>query len=320
MDGSYFYTPGETDIPINKGLVSIRSLTKRDIESLITKSDAMLSKCQSRSGLDSLNNRIMATLFYEPSTRTRLSFESAMQRLGGGVIGFSDPKSSSVMKGESLADTIRIVSSYSDVIVLRHPEHGAALEALRNSNVPVINAGDGVGQHPTQAILDLFTIKKEKGRVQGLDIALVGDLKNGRTTHSLSYALSLFGNSLTFISPEDLSMPDEIVDGIRSEFGTDIRMGRSLEDAKNADVVYMTRMQTERFNDNVRTQAAMYYSIDAKFVSEAKDGMIIMHPLPRMGELGPEMDALPNSVYFKQAAYGVPVRMAILDSVLSGRI
>ncbi len=318
MNGSYSYTPGETDVPISKGLVSIRNLSKKQIESLLDESDRMLSFCRRKDKLDNLGNKIMATLFYEPSTRTRLSFESAMQRLGGGVIGFSDPRSSSVMKGESLADTIRIVSSYSDVIVIRHPEHGAAVEALRNSTVPVINAGDGIGEHPTQTILDLFTIGKEKKKVSGLNIAIIGDLKNGRTTHSLSYALSLFGNSLTFISPKELAMPDDIVAGLKSEFGTDMQISDSINDAKDADVIYMTRMQKERFTGKEDAEAGMpYYNINAKFVSESRNNVIIMHPLPRLAELSPEIDSLPNSVYFKQASYGVPVRMAILDAVLN---
>ncbi len=300
-----------------RDLLSINELTKGQIGAVLSRANDMLDSLRSHSGLDSLQNMIMATLFYEPSTRTRLSFESAMQRLGGGVIGFSDPATSSTMKGEDLPDTIKVVSSYSDIIVLRHPEEGAAAIAAEYSDVPVINAGDGVGQHPTQALLDLFTISKEKGKISGLDVAMVGDLKNGRTVHSLAYALSMFGNHITFISPKQLAAPDKILSDLNRE-GAGIRSSESLDDAANADVIYMTRIQKERFNDvDEYRRFSNYYTIDEKFLNRAKEDVIVMHPLPRLTEISKKIDGTRNSAYFRQAAYGVPVRMAILDMIMN---
>ncbi len=304
-------------LSFRKGLLSIKDLTTKEITSVLSESERMLEICRSGKKADYLSNKIMATLFFEPSTRTRLSFESAMQRLGGGIIGFADPSSSSTMKGESLADTVKIVSSYSDVIVLRHPREGAANEAARYATVPIINAGDGAGEHPTQALLDLFTIKKEKGRLQGLKIAVVGDLKNGRTVHSLAYALARFENDVTFIAPKQLQVPGNIVSSLNREHGSRVETSESLDAAKDADVIYMTRVQEERFKSRAEyAQFANYYNINKGFLSRANDDVIIMHPLPRVKEISPEVDSMKNSVYFKQASYGVPVRMAILKMML----
>jgi aspartate carbamoyltransferase catalytic subunit len=304
-------------LPLRRGLISIKDLTKEQIEAVLSESAKMLNACQCGADVNYLDNKIMATLFFEPSTRTRLSFESAMQRLGGGVIGFADPSSSSSMKGESLADTVRIVSSYSDIIVLRHPMEGAASEASASSLVPVINAGDGTGEHPTQALLDLFTIKMEKGRLGKLKVAVVGDLKNGRTVHSLAYALALFGNQILFIAPKKLQVPDEVLSGLSRRYSGMVEKSESLESALDADVIYMTRMQKERFaSPDEYGLFANYYSINRKFLSRANDEVILMHPLPRVGEISPEVDGMKNSVYFKQAAYGVPVRMAILNMII----
>jgi aspartate carbamoyltransferase catalytic subunit len=302
----------------DRDLISIKGLTKTEIESVMEESEKMFALLQGKRRLPNLQNKIMATLFYEPSTRTRLSFESAMQRLGGGVIGFSDPTSSSAMKGESLADTIKVVSSYADIIVIRHNEQGAAQKAAEFSNVPVINAGDGVGQHPTQALLDLFTIKKEKGKLEGLKIAMVGDLKNGRTVHSLAYALGLFGNRITFIAPEEIQMPRAILDDLDKVYGIEIEKSNNLEAASDADIVYMTRIQKERFSRPEDFSAfANSYTVDKDFLDKSNDEIIIMHPLPRLSEISSEIDGTKNSAYFRQAAYGVPVRMAILNMMLN---
>lgn len=300
----------------NTDLISIKDLTKKDIEAVLAEAARMLKHIETGKKLDYLQNEIMATLFYEPSTRTRLSFESAMQRLGGGVIGFSDPTVSSSTKGESLADTIKVVSSYADIIVLRHMQEGAAQKAIEFSAVPIINAGDGIGQHPTQALLDLFTIKKEKGSLKNLHVAIVGDLKNGRTAHSLAYALSLFESSVSFIAPEELQIPDSILKDLRKTHWN-IEKSERLEKALDADVIYMTRIQKERFSrpeDYIKF--ANYYKVDNKFLQKADEDVIVMHPLPRVTEISPEIDKYKNSVYFKQAAYGVPVRMAILNMIL----
>jgi aspartate carbamoyltransferase catalytic subunit len=303
----------------NKDLISTKDMTKQEIEAVLSESAKMLDFLQKGKKLDYLQNNILATLFYEPSTRTRLSFESAMQRLGGGVIGFADPASSSAMKGESLEDTIKVVSSYADVIVIRHNQEGAAKKAAEISDVPIINAGDGVGQHPTQALLDLFTIKKEKGKDEKLKIAIVGDLKNGRTVHSLAYVLALFGNDITFIAPEALQIPNAILDDLNKRYGNHMEKSESLEEALDADVIYMTRIQKERFLDhNEYSNFANYYTVNSDFLKKANDGVIIMHPLPRLSEISPGIDKMKNSVYFKQASYGVPVRMAILNMILNG--
>lgn len=302
-----------------KNLLSIKDITKPQINSILNESEVMLDSLKKKSKLSYLQNMIMATLFFEPSTRTRLSFESAMQRLGGGVIGFSDSDTSSIAKGESLADTIEVVSSYADIIVLRHPQMGAAEEAREHSRVPLINAGDGAGQHPTQALLDLFTIKVEKKRITDLNVAIIGDLKNARTSRSLAYILALFGNDITFIAPKALQMPKEVSSELVKEYGIKIKASESLDDALDADVIYIPRIQKERFasEEEYQRYAANYYTINKKFLSRAKKDPIIMSPLPRITEISREIDGMKNSVYFKQASYGVPVRMAILKMILS---
>ncbi len=301
-----------------KNLLSIKQLSKPQIESIMSQSETMLHALERRERLTYLQNMIMATLFFEPSTRTRLSFESAMQRLGGGVIGFADSSTTSTVKGESLADTIEVVSSYADIIAIRHPQIGSAEEAAAHSRVPVINAGDGAGQHPTQALLDMFTIKMEKGRIEGLKVAIIGDLKNARTSRSLAYTLALFGNDLTFIGPKALQMPKEVSSELTKDYGINIETSDSLSAALNADVIYIPRIQKERFADinEYKKYAANYYTINKKFLSKATRDPIIMSPLPRITEISREIDNMKNSVYFKQASYGIPVRMAILKMIL----
>ncbi len=314
-------TSGKSDSQnplFGKSLLSIRDFSRKDIECILDDAEVMNSALSSGGPQQVLQNKIMATLFYEPSTRTRLSFESSMQKLGGGIIGFADKASSSVMKGESLADTVRVVSAYSDVIVLRHSQAGAAAEAARFSRVPLINAGDGSGEHPTQALLDLFTIRKEKGTLEGLDIAIVGDLKNSRTEHSLAYALSMFGNRMTFIAPKELQMPDNICADLTGAGSPGARKAQSLDEAIASDVIYINRIQKERFEDPAQAERfTSAFRIDSDFMKRAGSKVTIMNPLPRMDEVSSDIDMLDNSAYFRQAAYGVPVRMAILKMMLS---
>ena len=266
--------------------------------------------------LDELHGKVLATLFFEPSTRTRLSFETAMLRLGGRVISVAEAKSSSAAKGESLHDTIKTVEGYADVIVLRHPQIGAAEEAARATDVPILNAGDGAGQHPTQSLLDLYTIVKEQGKVDGLTIALAGDLKNGRTVHSLADLLANYEVGFTFVAPEALRMPSEIVERIRSK-GIAVRETESLADAiTTCDVLYMTRIQRERFDDPAEYDRLKdAYVLTRDVLGTGADSMTIMHPLPRVNEIATDVDDLPGAAYFRQAANGVPVRMALLAMV-----
>ena len=269
--------------------------------------------------LTNMEGQILATLFFEPSTRTRLSFEAAMLRLGGQVISVADPKTSSAAKGESLADSMRTVEGYADVIVIRHPQEGSAQEAADAVEVAVINAGDGTGQHPTQALLDVYTIQKEKGSLEGLTITLAGDLKNGRTVHSLVHLLVRFGTRLLFVSPSGLEMPAEITAGLR-KMGADVSEDSDLAAAvREIDVVYITRIQRERFEDPAEYERLKgSYVVDMAMVGQAKPGITIMHPLPRVNEITTEVDTYEGAAYFRQAANGVPIRMALL-ALVAGR-
>jgi aspartate carbamoyltransferase catalytic subunit len=266
--------------------------------------------------LDRMRGKVLSTLFYEPSTRTRLSFEAAMHRLGGRVISVAEAKSSSASKGESLHDTIKTVEGYADVIVLRHPQMGAADAAARATDVPVINAGDGAGQHPTQSLLDLYTILEEQGQVDGLTVALVGDLRNGRTVHSLADLLANYDVRFQFVAPDELRMPREIVERLEAK-GISIAETEDLADViPTADVLYMTRIQRERFEnpaDYDRLKDA--YVVTRAALRSAKKTAIVMHPLPRVNEISTDVDGLPGAAYFRQAANGVPVRMALLRLV-----
>jgi len=263
--------------------------------------------------------RVLATLFFEPSTRTRLSFEAAMLRLGGSCLGFAEPGSSSAAKGESLADTVRTVGCYADLIVMRNPKEGAALLASRYSGVPVINAGDGGHHHPTQTLTDLLTIRRLRGAPQGLTVGFCGDLKFGRTVHSLATGLARYpDNRLVFVSPPELRLPEYISRDILKKNGVDCvetdRLERVLGDL---DVLYMTRVQKERFfneEDYVRLKDS--YILDGEKLRQAKKDLIILHPLPRVNEIAVEVDADPRAAYFKQAKYGMYVRMALIASIL----
>lgn len=269
--------------------------------------------------LNVMEGKILSTLFYEPSTRTRLSFEAAMLRLGGTVVSVAEAKSSSASKGESLHDTIKTVEGYADVIVLRHPQIGSAEEAARATDTPVLNAGDGAGQHPTQSLLDFYTIQKEKGTVDGQTVVLAGDLKNGRTVHSLALLLADYDVNFIFVAPEALQMPREIVDRLKAN-GTDVHETEDLaEGLKSGDVLYMTRIQKERFEDPAEYERLKgSFVLTRKHLDQAKDGIVIMHPLPRVNEIAEDMDDYSGAAYFRQAANGVPVRMALL-ALVSGQ-
>ncbi len=265
------------------------------------------------------DGRILATCFYEPSTRTRLSFESAMHRLGGSVLGFADASNSSASKGESVADTIRVVSCYSDICAIRHPKEGAAAVAAQFSRIPVINAGDGGHQHPTQTLTDLLTIRSLKGRLSELSIGLCGDLKFGRTVHSLIHAMSRYANiRFYFISPPELRVPDYITDKLREmniPFEEVIRLEDVLGDL---DLLYMTRVQKERFfNEEDYIRLKDFYILDEEKMRLAREDMQILHPLPRVNEISVELDKDPRAAYFRQVQYGVYVRMALIMTLLS---
>src|SRR3990170_2261594 len=302
-----------------RDILSIRELSRADIDLVLKTARKMVPIALGKKVSRALEGKILSTLFYEPSTRTRLSFESAMARLGGRVLGFSSAEGTSVQKGETLADTIRMVEAYSDAIVLRHPQEGAARLAAEFSEKPVINAGDGAGQHPTQTLLDLYTIWDEKGGFDGRHVALIGDLKYGRTVHSLTYALAELGATLAFVSPPTLEMPREIVEHVK-ERGLSFRMAHRLEEViLEADVLYVTRIQKERFPDPQEYEkVAGSYRIDTDVLREAKRDLIIMHPLPRVMEIAADVDRTKHASYFKQAFNGVPVRMALLDLILGG--
>jgi aspartate carbamoyltransferase catalytic subunit len=267
---------------------------------------------------ESLKGKILASLFYEPSTRTRLSFESAMMRLGGNVLSMENAsESSSATKGETIEDTIRIVDNYADVIILRHPEAGASERAAAVSEVPVINAGDGTGQHPTQAFLDLYTIQREIGRTDDFRIAFVGNLKYYRSARSLAYLLGKYNNiTMTFVSAPELAMKDDIKSYLRERnvtFEETSDLGAAM---KVADVVYQTRMQKEWMSADEYSRLKDQYAITRPMTDVMKEGAILIHPLPRAGEIAPEVDDSPHAVYFKQAGYGVLVRMALLKTLL----
>jgi aspartate carbamoyltransferase len=267
--------------------------------------------------LNLLHGYILANLFYEPSTRTSSSFLAAMQRLGGTAIPINEVRYSSVSKGESLPDTIRTLEAYADVIVLRHPEVGSAALAARYARKPIINAGDGVGEHPTQALLDLFTILQERGGISGLTVTMLGDLKYGRTVHSLAKLLSLFDVQINYVSPEILRMPAELVSQLAAK-GTRQAEYTDLHDVLSAtDILYVTRIQKERFTDPAEYDSVKdSYVITPEIMAQARPDMVLMHPLPRVGEISMDVDSDPRAAYFRQMEYGVYVRMALLALVL----
>lgn len=299
---------------LNRDIVSIRDLTKEDVEHILQTAELMESL--TLRGSEILRGKILATLFFEPSTRTRISFEAAMLKLGGGCVGFAEPRTSAIAKGENLADTIRVVENYADVIVLRHPAEGAARLAAEFAKVPVINAGSGAEEHPTQALLDLYTIKREARRIDGLSVALLGDLRYGRTVHSLAYALALYDVDLYLASPPLLRMRGEVLEEVGGKI--DVFEVESLEEVmQKLDILYVTRIQKERFPDIEEYEKVREtYRITLDTLRSAKRDLIVMHPLPRVGEVAPEVDRTPHARYFRQVWYGLVVRMGLLCLVL----
>ncbi len=298
-------------------VVAIDDFTADDIKSIIELGEEMIPVAEGEKTRNDFDGKILATLFFEPSTRTRLSFEAAMKRMGGRCIGFARPGTSSAKKGETLADTIRVAAGYADIIVLRHPQEGAAKLASNFSDVPVINAGDGAGHHPTQTLLDLFTIQEEKGEISNNHIGIAGDLKYGRTVHSLTKALSMFDTEITFISPPSLKMPEELIKMLERK-DIDYHEVENITDALGAlDILYMTRIQRERFpSEKDYQKVAQSYHIEKRMLDEAKEDLKVMHPLPRVDEIKPDVDDTQNAKYFQQAANGVPVRIALLKSLM----
>lgn len=291
--------------------------SKKEIEAILKTASDFEKELKKKDALPVLKGKILATLFFEPSTRTRLSFETAMQRLGGGVVSMASAESSSAAKGETVADTARTVCQYADVIVIRHPRIGSAKEAADAADVPVINAGDGAGQHPTQALLDVYTIKKELGSLKNLSVAMAGDLKNGRTVHALVEVLSQFGARLTFVSPGILKMPQEIISQLKARGVETIETDDLKEAASTCDLIYMTRVQKERFEDlseYERVKGA--YVINEDFLKGLRKKITILHPLPRVDEISPGVDTYAGAAYFRQVRNGVFVRMALLAMIL----
>ncbi|MGZ4907778.1 MAG: aspartate carbamoyltransferase [Halobacteriota archaeon] len=290
-------------------IVSMRDFTREDVMFILDYAERMFPFA--RKGIELLQHKILALLFFEPSTRTQLSFDAAMKRLGGSTLILSSEESS-VLKGETITDTVKVVEGYADAIVLRHSREGAARMASEISNVPIINAGDGAGHHPTQTLLDLYTIQRES-HLDNLDIALLGDLKYGRTAHSLAYALNMFDANITLVAPEGLQMPSHIVDTLDSVTVTD-----NIGDVINeVDVLYVTRIQKERFPDpNEYLRVAKSYRIHRSMLQGAREDLIILHPLPRVDEIATDVDTTKHARYFQQAFYGIPVRMALLSIVM----
>jgi aspartate carbamoyltransferase catalytic subunit len=299
-----------------KDILTVKQFSRDDLEYVFGVAHEMRGMVERVGTFDLLKGKILANLFYEPSTRTSSSFTAAMERLGGSVIPINEVKYSSVSKGESLPDTVRTLECYADVIVLRHPETGSAAIAAKAAKKPVINAGDGVGEHPTQALLDLFTIREELGKVEGISVTMLGDLKYGRTVHSLSRLLTLFGVKLNYVSPDILTMPEEVKKEV-SEKGISQTVTTLEKALPRSDVLYVTRVQKERFEDPAEYEKVKdAYVIDPALMKAAKKDMIVMHPLPRVSEISMDFDEDPRAAYFRQMEYGLYVRMALLAMVL----
>jgi aspartate carbamoyltransferase len=300
-----------------KDILSVKQFDHNDLEYVFGVAHEMREMVKRVGTFDLLKGKILASLFYEPSTRTSSSFTSAMERLGGSVIPINEVKYSSVSKGESLPDTVRTLECYADVIVLRHPEVGSAALAAQYARKPVINAGDGVGEHPTQALLDSFTIREELGGLDGLTVTMLGDLKYGRTVHSLARLLSLYNVQINYVSPEILRMPAEIVAELNEKGIPQGEYGTLDGVLPQTDVLYVTRVQKERFADLDQYESVKgAFVITPEVMQAAKERMIVMHPLPRVGEIAMEFDDDPRAAYFRQMEYGLYVRMALLALVL----
>ena len=299
-------------------ILSVSQFDKEKLEYIFARAREMREMVKRVGGVDLLKGRVLACIFYEPSTRTSASFIAAMERLGGSVIPITQGvQFSSVSKGETLADTMRVLEQYADVIVLRHPDIGSAQLAADYARVPVINAGDGPGEHPTQALLDLFTIREELGQINGLKIAMVGDLRYGRTVHSLTKLLLQYDVSLRFVSPESLRLPLNIMNQI-IDAGLPVRETHDVADViENADVLYVTRVQKERFSDMSQYEEVKdFYEITPELMAKAQEKMVVMHPLPRVGEIHYAVDDDPRAAYFRQVRNGMYIRMALLAAVL----
>jgi len=301
-------------------LITMDDLTNKEITNLLDNAERLLPVAKGEIYLPLLEGKVLANMFFENSTRTRMSFESAMKRLGGSVLNFSSA-GSSVAKGETLYDTMQMVAGYADVVAIRHPRQGAAQYSADSIGLPVLNAGDGAGNHPTQTLLDLFTIREAHHTLEGLNVVLVGDLRYGRTAHSLSHALVRFGATLTLVSPDSLRMPSEIVSDLTAG-GAEVTETADLAGTiADADVIYMTRIQKERFPDEDEyIKVAGIYKMTASDLSGAKGSMIVMHPLPRVDEIDPSVDATKHAAYFEQAFNGVPTRMALLCRSLDVKV
>ena len=293
-------------------LITMDDLTNEEILEVLDNARSLLPVAKGEVYLPLLQGKVLGNLFFENSTRTRMSFETAMKRLGGEVLNLSSI-GSSVAKGETLYDTMQMVDGYADIAVIRHPNQGAAQYSADAVEIPILNGGDGAGNHPTQTMLDLFTIREAHGSLEGLNVMMVGDLRYGRTTHSLSHALVRFGAKITLVSPESLRMPDEIVSDLKSH-GGDVKETEEMSSSiDSADVIYMTRIQKERFPDEDEyVKVAGVYKLTEDDLSGAKAGMIVMHPLPRVNELHASVDTTKHARYFQQAFNGVPTRMALL--------
>ncbi len=301
-----------------RDILSTEDLSKADILEIMRVSKEMEALKKEKGVADLLSDKVIAVLFMEPSTRTRLSFEAAVQNLGARSIGVSDPKTSSAAKGETLVDMAKTVAGYVDAIIIRQPQTGGAKEMADAVDVPILNGGDGAGQHPTQALLDLYTIQKEKGTLENLKIAMVGDLKNGRTVHSLSYALDDFNPEFTFCAPDELQMPEKIVSDMKSK-GISCNITSDIQEALKADIVYMTRIQRERFEDPSEYEKLKgSYVLNRKLIEDNNPNVYVMHPLPRVDEIATDVDDMPNAAYFRQAHNGVFLRMALL-AMVTGR-
>ncbi|MEJ2601391.1 MAG: aspartate carbamoyltransferase [Anaerolineales bacterium] len=300
-----------------KDIISVNQFSREDLEYIFGVAHEMREMVERVGSFDLLKGKILANLFYEPSTRTSSSFTSAMERLGGSVIPINEVRYSSVSKGESLPDTVRTLECYADLIVLRHPEVGASALAAKYARKPIINAGDGIGEHPTQALLDLFTIVSELGQVDGLTVTMLGDLKYGRTVHSLSRLLSLYRVRINYVSPDILRMPPEILTELKVNGGEQSEYADLDAILPGTDVLYVTRVQKERFEDpEAYEKVRGAYVITPETLQQARERMIVMHPLPRVGEISMDVDEDPRAAYFRQMEYGLYVRMALLAMVL----
>lgn len=305
----------------NRDFVSFRDLSKQEIERVLSVAEEMEPIATGKEPSRLLEGRVLANLFFEPSTRTQFSFQVAMNRLGGSVIAMSDTKVSSMAKGEDFHDTIKIIDGYVDAIVIRHPTAGSAKEAADIAEHPVINAGDGANEHPTQALLDLYTIKKEKGRIKGVKIALLGDIKYARSYNSFIPMLTMFGAELIFVSPKELEPPESLVVELKKQFNLAVRQYRNIMDViSEVDIIRLIRVQKERFaSEDEYNKVKGSYVVNLELLNHAKKDMIVMHGLPRIDELDRRVDGTPHAAYFRQAYNGVPVRMALLSLLLGAK-